>query len=64
MNNLKKEYPSNGLEQDCTSDFGRKYYCFVTNVRGIKRFVKNQMNRRFRRAETKYINELLEESGY
>lgn len=49
MNNGKKEFPINGLEQDCTSEFGRKYYCFVRNIRGIKRFVKNQLNRRLRR---------------
>ena len=47
MNNGKKEYPINGLEQDTT--FARNIYCFVKNVRGIKRFVKNQLNRRLRR---------------
>jgi hypothetical protein len=49
MNNGKKEFPINGLEEDTTSYFGRKYLCFVTNVRGIKKFVKRRMNRRFRK---------------
>lgn len=49
MNNLKKEYPINGYEEDVNSKFGRKYLCFVKNVRGIKKYIKNQMNRRFRK---------------
>ena len=49
MNNGKKEFPINGLEQDCTSKWGRKYYCFVNNIPKIKRYVKNSMNRRFRK---------------
>lgn len=49
LNNGKKEYPINGLEQDTTSFFGRKYLCFVKNVRGIRKYVKTQMNRRFRK---------------
>jgi hypothetical protein len=49
MNNGKKEFPINGLEQDATSKFGRTYYCFIANVRGIKAFVKKQLNRRFRK---------------
>ena len=48
-NNNKKEFPINGLELDCTSRFGRKYLCYVNNIKGIKKFVKSQMNRRFRR---------------
>lgn len=47
--NGKKEFPINGLEQDCTSKFGRKIYCYIKNIRGIKKYVKNQMNRRFRK---------------
>ena len=53
MNNNKKEYPINGLEQDCNSRWGRRYLCYVTNSKGIRRFVKNQMNRRFRRHSKK-----------
>lgn len=49
MNNHKKEYPINGYELDVTSKFGRQYLCFVKNVRGIKKYIKKQMNRRFRR---------------
>ena len=47
--NGKKEFPINGLEQDCTSRWGRKHYCYVNNIKGIKKYVKNQLNRRFRR---------------
>ena len=48
-NNGKKEFPINGLEQDCTSKFGREYLCYVNNCKSIKKYVKKQMNRRFRR---------------
>jgi hypothetical protein len=58
MNNGKKEFPINGLEQDCTSKWGRKYYCYIHNIPGIKRYVKNQMNRRFRRFNKKLTREL------
>ena len=47
--NGKKEFPINGLEVDCTSKFGRKYYCYVKNIKGLKKFVKRQMNKRFRK---------------
>ena len=57
MNNGKKEFPINGLEQDCTSKWGKKNLCYVSNIRGIRRFVKRQLNRRMRRAN-KGIEEL------
>lgn len=50
MNNGKKEFPINGLEQDCTTNWGKKHLCYVSNVRGIRSFVKRQLNRRMRRA--------------
>ena len=60
MNNLKKEFPINGLEVDCTSKFGRKYLCYVNNISGIKKYVKTMINRRFRRGNKKYIQDELE----
>lgn len=48
-NNGKKEFPKNGLERDAIGSWGRKYLCYINNVRGIKKFVKKQLNRRFRR---------------
>ena len=59
MNNGKKEYPINGLEEDCTYVFGRKYLCYVRNISGIKKFVKRQMNRRFRRKQRELIVEIM-----
>lgn len=47
--NGKREFPINGLEEDCLSEFGRKHLCYVNNIKGIRSFAKNQMNRRFRR---------------
>lgn len=47
--NGKKAFPENGLEQDCTSRWGRKYLSYVNNISGIKKFVKKQMNKRFRK---------------
>ena len=61
MNNGKKEYPINRLEQDCTSFFGRKYLGYVNNFSGIKKFVKKQMNRRFRRKQKELIVEIMRE---
>lgn len=61
MNNNKKEYPINGLEQDCTSVWGRKYLCYVNNISGIKKFVKRQMNRRFRRKQKYLIIEIMQD---
>jgi hypothetical protein len=48
-NNNKKEFPINGLEEDCTTPWGRKYLCYVNNISGIKKYVKRLMNKRFRK---------------
>ncbi|MGV6945021.1 hypothetical protein [Sphingobacterium kyonggiense] len=57
MNNGKKEFPFNGLEQDCTSKWGKKHLANVSNIRGIRSFVKRQLNKRMRKAN-KGIDEL------
>ena len=49
MNNGKKEYPTIGLEMDCTSKMARQCIGYVQNTRGIKKFVKRSMNKRFRK---------------
>lgn len=46
--NGKKEFPINGLEEDCTGDW-KKYYCYVQNIKGLRKYVKRQMNKRFRK---------------
>lgn len=48
-NNGKKEFPNNGLEEDCNSDFGKKYLCYVNNISGIRKFAKRSMNKRMRK---------------
>jgi len=48
-NNNKKEFPVNGLEIDCLSDWGRRYLCYVRNCNGIKKYVKRLLNKRFRK---------------
>jgi ADP-dependent phosphofructokinase/glucokinase len=55
MNNDKKEYPINGLEQDCISKKNRNILAYVSNIAGIKKFAKKQLNRRFRRFNKQYI---------
>lgn len=45
--NNKKAFPVSGLEQDAT--YARGIYCFINNIRGIKRYVKQVLNRRMRR---------------
>lgn len=49
MDNGKKEFPINGLEEDATSIWGRKYLCYINNCKGIKKYVKKTMNKRFRK---------------
>ena len=49
-NNGKKEFAKSGLEVDCTSTFGKRYLCYVNNIKGIRKFVKRSMNKRFRKA--------------
>ena len=55
MNNNKKEYPINGLEQDCTTYWGRKHLCYVNNISHIKKYVKRQINKRFRKHNKQWI---------
>ncbi len=55
-NNHKKEFPESGLEQDCTSKWARQIYCYVKNIRGIKTFVKQKLNRRFRKFNKNITN--------
>jgi len=45
--NGKKEYPINGSEQICIN--AKKQYKFVKNNPSIKKYIKRQMNKRFRR---------------
>lgn len=56
-NNGKKEFPINSLEEDCTSKWGRKYYCYVNNIKGLKKYVKKSMNKRFRKESKKEMKE-------
>ena len=49
-NNHKKEFPANGLEQDITSSKARKIYCYIQNSKGLTKWVKRQMNKRFRKS--------------
>lgn len=44
-----KEPPKSGLEQDVI--YGRQLYCYLTNVRGIRSYTKNLLNRRRRRRD-------------
>lgn len=53
MNNNKKEYPSNGFENDCLSRWGRKYLCYVNNIPHIKKIAKRMLNKRFRKHNKK-----------
>jgi len=48
-NNGKKEFPINGVEEDSTSKWGRRVYCYLKNGKGITKKVKKAMNRRFRK---------------
>jgi hypothetical protein len=47
--NGKKEFPIDGFEVDVTSKVGRKIYCYIKNVRGVTKYVKRKMNKRFRK---------------
>jgi hypothetical protein len=44
---MKKPYPINGIEQDVT--YARKIYCVLRNNPKLVKFIKRQMNKRFRK---------------
>jgi hypothetical protein len=46
MNNLKKEFPINGYEEDLVQ--ARKIYCYLRNNSKNVKFLKKKMNKRFR----------------
>ncbi len=52
--NGKKEYPINGLEEDCTYR-----YCYIINTKGITKFVKKAMNKRFRKRKKEELRKQL-----
>ena len=47
--NGKKEFPIDGHEEDCTSKYGRKIYCYIINGKGVTKYNKRKMNKRFRK---------------
>jgi uncharacterized protein YgiM (DUF1202 family) len=49
MDNGKKEYAENGVEEDITSRYSRKLYCYIKNTKGLTKWVKRKMNKRFRK---------------
>ena len=49
----KKEYPKNGLEQDVI--YARKWYRYITNTKGITKYVKRQLNKRHRNRIKRYL---------
>lgn len=53
MNNGKKEYPQSGLEYDGIMKWDRRYLCYINNIPHIKKYIKNRLNRRFRRHNKK-----------
>ena len=56
MDNGKKEFPIDGFEVETTSKKGRKLYAYIQNVKGIRKYVKKKMNRRFRKRNKININ--------
>ena len=52
---LTKEYPKNGFEQDVV--YGRKVYKYLKNNPSLVKFVKRQLNKRFRRNFNKDLYE-------
>ena len=64
MDNGKKEYAINGLEQDMI--YAKDIYCYTQNCRGLSKWVKRQMNKRFRRRkklQDRHVAELVQASG-
>ena len=58
MNNKKKEFPVNSLENKCI--YKRDVYCFIKNSKVIVSFVKKQINRRFRKSNRKICKQYIE----
>jgi hypothetical protein len=38
--------------------YGKQYYCYMHNVKGISKYIKNKINRRDRRKAKKELREL------
>jgi hypothetical protein len=49
---MKKPYPINGIEQDVT--YARKILCVLKNNTKLVKFIKRQMNKRFRKLNKQY----------
>lgn len=52
---LTKEYPKNCFEQDVV--YARKFYKYLKNNPSLVKFVKRQMNKRFRRNFNKDLDD-------
>jgi hypothetical protein len=47
--NGKKEFPQSGIEEDENNKFTRRIYSFIHNSKGVTKYVKRSMNKRFRK---------------
>ena len=45
-----------GYEYDLV--YGKQYYCYMSNISGISKYIKNKINRRDRRNAKKDLREL------
>ena len=53
MKKIRKPYPIDGNEQDCT--YARRIYCYLRHNHNNVKFLKRKMNKRFRQQEKKEI---------
>lgn len=55
---MKKSYPIDGFEQDCT--YSRKFYCYLANNSKVVKYIKRKMNKRFRKQLKEAIKKEIE----
>jgi hypothetical protein len=51
-----KDRLKDGYEYDLV--YGKQYYCYMKNISGIAKYIKNKINRRSRRNAKKELREL------
>ncbi len=58
----KKSYPKNGLEQDVV--YARQWYCYISNTKGLTKYVKRQLNKRLRRQIKRELKRVIRHGDY
>ncbi len=58
----KKSYLKNGLEYDVI--YARQWYCYISNTKGLTKYVKRQLNKRLRRQIKRELKRVIRRGEY